>query len=133
MLRAMHATDGILHPSLHTLVLVGALATWAVLLVLATAGLVCLAQAARGRQPRRSMRTRRSVGPATLAFLTPVLRYSYSRDAYVLRVVGRHIGPVLQREAEYRLTPSCPPSPLPPIPPTAATSPSSAAASSGWR
>jgi hypothetical protein len=28
--------------------------------------------------------------------LTPVMRYSTSRDAYVLRGVGRRIGPVLR-------------------------------------
>jgi len=28
--------------------------------------------------------------------MRPVLRYSVSRDAYVLRGVGRHVGPVLR-------------------------------------
>jgi hypothetical protein len=30
--------------------------------------------------------------------MRPVLRYSTTRDAFVLRVVGRHRGPVLRRE-----------------------------------
>jgi hypothetical protein len=28
--------------------------------------------------------------------MTPIIRYSYTRDAYVLRGVGRHVGPVYQ-------------------------------------
>jgi hypothetical protein len=30
--------------------------------------------------------------------MRPVLRYSSTRDAFVLRVVGSHRGPVLRRE-----------------------------------
>jgi hypothetical protein len=30
--------------------------------------------------------------------LRPVLRYSRTRDAYVLRGVGRHVGPVLRMD-----------------------------------
>ena len=28
--------------------------------------------------------------------LRPVVRFSYARDAYILRIVGRHVGPVYQ-------------------------------------
>jgi hypothetical protein len=34
--------------------------------------------------------------------LSPVFRYSYSRDAYVLRVVGSRVGPVLRAERRVR-------------------------------
>lgn len=37
-----------------------------------------------------------------LMLLTPVFRYSDSRDAYVLRLVGRRVGPVLR--ADRRVT-----------------------------
>jgi hypothetical protein len=43
-------------------------------------------------------RPRRYLGKATLLLLRPVIRYSYPRDAYVLRVVGRHFGPVMRPE-----------------------------------
>ncbi|HEV7163646.1 MAG TPA: hypothetical protein VGN25_10365 [Solirubrobacteraceae bacterium] len=33
-----------------------------------------------------------------LMFLTPVFGYSDSRDAYVLRLVGRRVGPVLRTD-----------------------------------
>jgi hypothetical protein len=35
--------------------------------------------------------------------LSPLLRYSYSCDAYILRGVGRHVGPVLRVERRRRL------------------------------
>jgi hypothetical protein len=34
--------------------------------------------------------------------LGPALRYSYSRDAYVLKGVGRSLGPVLRQERRTR-------------------------------
>jgi hypothetical protein len=37
------------------------------------------------------------------AMMSPMLRYSYSRDAYVLRGVGRAVGPVLREERRRRL------------------------------
>lgn len=43
-------------------------------------------------------RPRRYVSPVTLTAMRPVLRYSSARDAFVLRVVGSHRGPVLRRE-----------------------------------
>ena len=33
-----------------------------------------------------------------LTLLRPLLRYSYSRDAFVLRGLGRSVGPVLRAE-----------------------------------
>ena len=48
------------------------------------------------------MRTRRYVGKYWLILLRPVLRYSYSRDAFVLRGVGRSVGPVLRANRRMR-------------------------------
>jgi hypothetical protein len=39
------------------------------------------------------------VPPGVLAMLRPIFRYSYTIDAYVLRGVGRHVGPVLKPRA----------------------------------
>ncbi len=44
----------------------------------------------------RTQRPRREVSPVTLAFARPLFRYSYSRDAFVLRAVGNTRGPVLR-------------------------------------
>jgi hypothetical protein len=46
---------------------------------------------------RTSPRRRREVNPIVLRFMAPALRYSPSRDAYVLRVVGDRWGPVVRR------------------------------------
>jgi hypothetical protein len=43
-------------------------------------------------------RPRRYVSPVALTAMRPVLRYSSTRDAFVLRVVGSYRGPVLRRE-----------------------------------
>jgi hypothetical protein len=43
----------------------------------------------------RPPRHRRYIGRRTLMVLRPLYRYSYPRDAYVLRGVGRRFGPVL--------------------------------------
>ena len=43
-------------------------------------------------------RPRRYVSSVTLTAMRPVLRYSSTRDAFVLRMVGSHRGPVLRRE-----------------------------------
>jgi hypothetical protein len=48
------------------------------------------------------LRSRRYVGRRSLALLKPLLRYSYSRDAYVLRGVGRSVGPVLRLDRRER-------------------------------
>jgi hypothetical protein len=45
---------------------------------------------------RTTHRPRREVAPATLTLLTPLFRYSSSRDAYVMRGVGNRMGPVLR-------------------------------------
>lgn len=37
-----------------------------------------------------------------LALLTPLFMYNHTRDAYVLRAVGRHVGPVLKRDRRER-------------------------------
>jgi hypothetical protein len=47
---------------------------------------------------RDSPRRRHYVSPFTLVLLRPVLRYSPSRAAYVLRGIGGRVGPVLRRE-----------------------------------
>lgn len=46
---------------------------------------------------RTTPRTRRPTHPIVLAALRPLLRYSYSREAYVFRFWGNRYGPVLQR------------------------------------
>ncbi|HEY4997235.1 MAG TPA: hypothetical protein VII03_04505 [Solirubrobacteraceae bacterium] len=43
-------------------------------------------------------RPRRYVSPQLMTLLGPVLRYSSSRDAYVLRAIGNQMGPVLRQE-----------------------------------
>jgi hypothetical protein len=43
-------------------------------------------------------RPRRYIARHWLLLLRPALRYSRSRDAYVLRVVGGRVGPVLRAE-----------------------------------
>jgi hypothetical protein len=51
----------------------------------------------------RSPRPRRTVNPSLLWLLSPFFRYSRGRDAYVLRFVGNHVGPVLVLAAGRRL------------------------------
>lgn len=46
----------------------------------------------------RAQRPRHYVSRVTLALLRPLLRYSRSRDAYVLRGIGNTRGPVLRRD-----------------------------------
>jgi hypothetical protein len=48
---------------------------------------------------RSAPRPRHSVGTTTLTVLRPFFRHSLSRDAYVLRGVGNHLGPVLQQRS----------------------------------
>jgi hypothetical protein len=43
----------------------------------------------------RFHRKRHAVDDAALTALRPLFRYSYSRDAYILRLVGARAGPVL--------------------------------------
>lgn len=57
---------------------------------------------------RTQQRPRRYVSRPWLVALKPMLRYSATRDAFVLRAVGNSLGPVLRvdrrkgRLAEYR-------------------------------
>ena len=46
----------------------------------------------------RASRRRHYVSKLTLTLVRPVFRYSISRDAYVLRLIGNSRGPVLRRE-----------------------------------
>ena len=43
---------------------------------------------------RAQARPRRRISRTRLRLLKPLVRYSYARDAYVLRGIGRHVGPV---------------------------------------
>ncbi len=45
---------------------------------------------------RTVRRPRRYLSRHLKPFLTPLFRYSTAREAYVLRVVGRRMGPVLR-------------------------------------
>jgi hypothetical protein len=45
---------------------------------------------------RTIRRPRRYIAPHWLALLRPILRYSHSRNAYVLRGIGVNTGPVLR-------------------------------------
>ncbi len=48
------------------------------------------------RRPRRYVRNH------WLRLLSPVLTYNHRRDAYLMRGVGRHIGPVLRVDRRVR-------------------------------
>jgi hypothetical protein len=47
---------------------------------------------------RTERRPRRYVARHWFLLLRPLLVYNFARDAYLLRGVGRHYGPVLRRE-----------------------------------
>jgi hypothetical protein len=49
----------------------------------------------------RAQRPRHYVSRATLALVRPLFRYSLSRDAYVMRLIGNTRGPVLRRERRH--------------------------------
>jgi hypothetical protein len=51
---------------------------------------------------REVPRRRREVPDWTIVLLRPVLRYSASREAFVLRGLGNRMGPVLQRRRDER-------------------------------
>ena len=51
---------------------------------------------------RTVKRPRRYVAKHRLVLLAPLFGYNYSRDAYVLRVVGRYVGPVLRPDRRTR-------------------------------
>jgi hypothetical protein len=62
---------------------------------------------------RTTPRPRRYIRPLAFVLLRPVLRFSYTREAYVLRAVGNHRGPVFVR---HRVTPDAPrPAPTPDV------------------
>jgi hypothetical protein len=46
-------------------------------------------------------RPRRNVSPVLLTLLRPLLRFSFSRDAYVLRLGGDRFGPVLRAKVRH--------------------------------
>jgi hypothetical protein len=48
---------------------------------------------------REVHRRRRPVSPSLLRLLTPLFRYDYVRDAHILRLVGKWVGPVLRPRA----------------------------------
>ena len=50
----------------------------------------------------RAQRPRHYVSGMTLMLVRPLFRYSLSRDAYVLRLIGNSSGPVLRRERRHR-------------------------------
>jgi len=45
---------------------------------------------------REHARQRHQISETKLKLLRPFVRFSYARDAYILRIVGRHVGPVYQ-------------------------------------
>lgn len=51
---------------------------------------------------RSAVRPRRYVARQWLLILRPLLRYSATRDAYVLRAIGRSRGPVLRINRRHR-------------------------------
>ncbi|MSW51763.1 MAG: hypothetical protein F2817_12870 [Actinobacteria bacterium] len=57
---------------------------------------------------RTTHRPRHRLHPVLLALLRPVLRYSYTREAYVLRLVGNDRGPVFVTAEHEALEPPAP-------------------------
>jgi hypothetical protein len=55
---------------------------------------------------RTQERPRRYVARHWLLLLRPVVRYSATRDAFVLRMVGRSMGPVLRVDRRGRRQPA---------------------------
>ncbi len=51
---------------------------------------------------RTVKRQRRYIARHWLALLRPVLRYSHTREAFVLRGVGSNVGPVLRADRRAR-------------------------------
>jgi hypothetical protein len=49
----------------------------------------------------RAQRPRHYISGMTLVLTRPLFRYSVSRDAYVLRLIGNSSGPVLRRERRH--------------------------------
>jgi hypothetical protein len=63
---------------------------------------------------RTARRPRRGVGRSVLSVLSPFYRYSDSREAWMLRGVGRWVGPVLVPR-EWKIAPEPGPAALTPI------------------
>jgi hypothetical protein len=53
----------------------------------------------------RIPRPRRYIPRGAFVLLLPALRYSTTRDAYVLRIVGNKVGPVLRENRRARALP----------------------------
>jgi hypothetical protein len=51
---------------------------------------------------RRVRRPRRYVRSGLLTLLSPAFTYNYKRNAYLLRGIGQHVGPVLRVERRVR-------------------------------
>jgi hypothetical protein len=51
---------------------------------------------------RKQQRPRRYIAQHWLLLLKPVLRYSATRDAFVLRAIGKSFGPVLRADRRSR-------------------------------
>lgn len=60
------------------------------------------------------MRPRRYLPAWLFALLRPFFRYSQTRHAYVLRLVGRRMGPVIRKAGTEEPAPVAPVEPLPP-------------------
>jgi hypothetical protein len=54
----------------------------------------------RNRALRAKPRPRRHVAPWVLSALRPFFVYNHNRDAYILRAVGKRIGPVLRSRGD---------------------------------
>jgi hypothetical protein len=54
----------------------------------------------RNRVSRATPRTRRYVRPWVLTALKPVFVYNHNRNAYILRGMGKRVGPVLRNRDE---------------------------------
>jgi hypothetical protein len=51
---------------------------------------------------QRIARTRRYISPGLLTVLRPAFRYDFARSAYVLRIGGERLGPVLRPDRRRR-------------------------------
>ena len=89
-----------------TMVLAAEVVVAVSLAVLAICGLHALRNRRRLASPpalgRVLPRPRRPVSPRLLVLLSPLIRYSAARGAYVLRVIGDRLGPVLIKRSPSR-------------------------------
>jgi len=63
----------------------------------------------------RGRRERRRISEATASWLWPLFRFSPRRDAYVLRIVGNRVGPVLEIAVPPRRVPDLNNLQVPPV------------------